>query len=70
MTDGNFTGSYKLSGREYPGYDFSKIHSHYKLDRPPTTLASAAVARVMLHPQPDALNLAIPPIHQLSDPPV
>jgi hypothetical protein len=70
MTDGNFTGSYKMSGREYPGYDFSKIHSHYKLDEPPTTLASAAVARVMLHPQPDALNLAIPPIHQLSDPPV
>ncbi|BAV56310.1 RNA-dependent RNA polymerase [Fusarium poae mycovirus 1] len=70
MTDGNFTGSYKLSGNEYPGYDFSKIHSLYKLDRPPTTLASAAVARVMLHPQPDALNLAIPPIHQLCNPPL
>ncbi|ANE10467.1 RNA-dependent RNA polymerase [Fusarium poae dsRNA virus 3] len=68
MTDDNFTGSYKLSGKEYLGYDFSKIHSLYKLDRPPTTLASAAVARVMLHPQPDALNLAIPPIHQLSNP--
>jgi len=63
LTDWSLAGSYKMSGYTYTGYPFSQLYSRFHLDRPPRTYQEAAIGSIVLNPRPDALNLALSPVH-------
>ncbi|GFM95136.1 RNA-dependent RNA polymerase [viral metagenome] len=56
-----------MSGREYKGFNFSVLFRKHQLNQVPKTLAQSVAAQILLHPKPDAINLRVPPLVEVSE---